>query len=68
MRNEEIKELTTKEIRDYIKDEKLNFSRMRLSHAVSPLDNPQKIRNTKKFVARLKTELRTRELKESKQK
>ncbi len=39
---------------------------MRLNHAVSPLDNPNKIGETKKDIARLKTELRARQIKENK--
>ena len=62
MKNNEIRELTTKEIQDIIQDQKDQLVKMKLAHAVSPLDNPGKIRNTKKTVARLKTELRKREL------
>lgn len=64
MRNEEIRELSTKEIRERIDEEKMNLTRLKLAHAVSPLDNPTKIKDSKKEVARLKTELRKRELKQ----
>lgn len=62
MRNNEIRELTTKEIRDIIQEQKDQLMKMKLAHAVSPLDNPSKMKNTKRTVARLKTELRKREL------
>ncbi len=62
MRNNEIRELTTKEIKDIIQERKYDLSKLKLAHAVSPLDNPGKLRNTKKTVARLKTELRKRAL------
>ncbi len=39
---------------------------MRLNHAVSPLDNTNKIGETKKDIARLKTELRAREINQKK--
>jgi large subunit ribosomal protein L29 len=39
---------------------------MRLNHAVSPLDNPNKIGETKRDIARLKTELKARKLNENK--
>ncbi|MCK4662887.1 MAG: 50S ribosomal protein L29 [Bacteroidales bacterium] len=60
MKNSEIKELTTKEIIEQIEDEKLILVRQRLNHAVSPLDNPNKIVETKRNVARLMTELKQR--------
>jgi large subunit ribosomal protein L29 len=36
--------------------------RMKLNHAITPLDNPQKIKQAKLTIARLLTELRYREL------
>lgn len=66
MKNEKIRELTTQEIQEYIAEEKLNLTKMRLTHSVSPLDNPMKLRNTKRLIARLNTELRNRQLNEVK--
>ncbi|MBI9065849.1 MAG: 50S ribosomal protein L29 [Salinivirgaceae bacterium] len=62
----EIKELTTQEIIERIDDFKNVLIRMRLNHAVSPLDNPNKIGSTKKDIARLKTELKVRQINENK--
>jgi large subunit ribosomal protein L29 len=62
MKTSEIKELTTKEIVERIDIEKENLVRLRLNHAVSPLDNPLKLKEAKKNIARLKTILRQREL------
>ena len=62
MKTSEIKELTTKEIVEKIQVEKENLVRLRLNHAVSPLDNPMKLKEARKNVARLKTVLRQREL------
>ena len=64
MRTSEIKELSTKEIAERIDTEENLLVRMRMNHAVSPLDNPMKIKETKAIIARLKTELRARQLKE----
>jgi large subunit ribosomal protein L29 len=36
--------------------------RMKLNHAITPLDNPQKIKQVKLTIARLLTELRNREI------
>ena len=65
MKTSEIKELTTKEIVERMQNEKENLVRLRLNHAVSPLENPLKLKETKKSIARLKTVLRQRELNEN---
>lgn len=65
MKSSEIKELTTKELEERIDTESSHLTRLKLNHAVSPLDNPLKIKQTRKNIARLKTELRKRELNES---
>ena len=65
MKTSEIKELTNNEIVERIQTEQENLVRLRLNHAVSPLDNPTKINNAKKNIARLKTVLRERELNET---
>ena len=62
MKRFDIKELTTKELEEKIVDEKSLLIRQKLNHAVSPLDNPHKIRKTKKEIARLLTELQIRKL------
>ena len=62
MKTSEIRELTTKEIVEKLQVEKENLVRLRLNHAVSPLDNPMKLKEARKNVARLKTILRQREL------
>jgi large subunit ribosomal protein L29 len=57
MKTSEIKELSTKELKERIDSENELLVRMKLNHAVSPLDNPIKIRDSRKNVARMKTEL-----------
>ena len=65
MKTSEIKELTNNEIVERIQIEQENLVRLRLNHAVSPLDNPTKIKTAKTTIARLKTVLRERELNET---
>lgn len=62
MKTSEIKELTDKEIVERLQTEQENLVRLRLNHSVSPLDNPMKIRESRRNVARLQTILRSREL------
>ena len=67
MKNSEVRELSLKELKERIESEKENLVRMKLNHAITPLDNPLKIRYSKKNIARLLSEQRSRELKESAQ-
>lgn len=62
MENKEIVGLTTKEIVEKIAVEKFNLNKMRMNHAVSPLENPQRLKELRRTIARLNTELRKREL------
>ena len=62
MKTSEIKELSTSDLLERIDTEKTMLVRMKLNHAITPLDNPQKVREVKLTIARLMTELRVREL------
>ena len=63
MKTSEIKELTSKEIKERLQTEQENLVRLKLNHSVSPLDNPMKIRESRRNIARMKTILSTREVK-----
>ncbi len=65
MKTSEIKELSTKDLIERIESEKDLLVRIRLNHAVSPLDNPMKIRFSKRNIARMKTELVKRQSSEN---
>jgi large subunit ribosomal protein L29 len=62
MKTSEIKELSTSDLLERIDTEKTMLVRMKLNHAITPLDNPQKVREVKLTIARLQTEMRVREL------
>jgi large subunit ribosomal protein L29 len=64
MEQEVIRELSTAELKERLEDESKQLVKLRLNHAVSPLENPNKIKAYRKTVARIKTELRKRELEE----
>lgn len=64
MKISEIRELSTSDLIERIDTERTMLTRMKLNHAITPLDNPQKIQEAKKTIARLLTELRQRELNE----
>jgi large subunit ribosomal protein L29 len=62
MKTSEIRELSTSDILERIDTERTMLVRMKLNHAITPLDNPQKVKEVKLTIARLLTEMRTREL------
>ena len=62
MKTKEIKELETKDLVERIDAEVAKYNQMKLNHAISPLENPSQIKATRRDIARLKTELRQREL------
>jgi len=64
MKTTEIRELSTPDLLERIDTEKTMLVRMKLNHAITPLDNPQKLKEAKLTVARLLTELRAREMKQ----
>ncbi|HEX2967809.1 MAG TPA: 50S ribosomal protein L29 [Bacteroidales bacterium] len=64
MKTSEIRELSTSDLIERIDTEKTMLVRMKLNHAITPLDNPQKIKQTKTTIARLLTELRKRKMNE----
>ena len=64
MKTKEIRELTDKELIERIDTESAHLQKLKLNHAISPLDNPNKISETRRNIARMKTELRQRELAE----
>ncbi len=63
MKSSEIKELTATELQERLESEESMMVRLKMNHAVSPLDNPNKIVETRKNIARLKTEMRVRQIK-----
>ncbi len=62
MKAKEVKELTTAELKERLDAQKAELTQMKLQHSISPLDNPLQIREVRKTIARLATELRQREL------
>ena len=58
-----IRELSTPELLERLEEERKQLTRLKLNHAVSPLENPNKIKIYRKTIARLETELRSRAIK-----
>jgi len=60
MKVSEIKELSEKEIIEKIDFEKDHLQKLKINHAITPLDNPMQIKDVRKDIARLQTILRQR--------
>ncbi len=61
MKQTQIAELSTTDLLEKVKTEKAALVKMKMNHAVSPMENPLKIRNSRRVIARMETELRRRE-------
>ncbi len=62
MKKEEIKELSTKDLQDRLVEMEKDYRQLKINHSISPIDNPSKITLDRRMIARVKTELRMREL------
>ena len=62
MKIAEIKNIETKELVEKIENAQAALDTMKLNHQVSPLENPSQIKAARRDIARMKTELRSREL------
>ena len=63
MKAKEVKELSLEDLKDKIVELTVKHEKLVLTNAVTKLENPLQIRSNRKDLARLKTELRGRELK-----
>ena len=62
MKIAEIRELSTVELKERVEAEVARYAQMRLNHAISPLQNPEEWKKLRRSIARMKSELRSREL------
>ncbi len=63
MKNNKFKEMSSPELEKELSELKTELFKLRFSLATNGLDNPMKIKEVRKNIARIKTELRQRELK-----
>lgn len=62
MKKEEIREMSTDDLRERLQQMEKDYLQLRINHSVTPLDNPAQITSDRRMIARVKTELRRREL------
>lgn len=63
MKQTEIIGLTDAELKERLAEEKGQLTKLQLNHSVSPIENPLKIRSTRRTIARLLTEIGSRKRK-----
>jgi large subunit ribosomal protein L29 len=62
MKIAEIKEMTTTDLVERVEVEVANYNQLLLNHSISPLESPALIKQLRRTIARMRTELRQREL------
>lgn len=62
MKNSEIKGLSLEELKSKLVGENDNLAKLKFAHAITPIENPMRIQDARKFVARLNTEIRAKEM------
>ncbi|MDZ7775468.1 MAG: 50S ribosomal protein L29 [Bacteroidales bacterium] len=64
MKQQVIRELSSDELHERLEEELKRFNKLKLNHAVSPLENPNQLKEARKDIARMKTEVRKRQFEE----
>lgn len=62
MKKAEYKEMDTKDLRARLETAEKEYLQTKVNHSISPLDNPAKITQDRRMIARMKTELRKENL------
>lgn len=57
-----LKDMSEVDLKARIQEDEMRLKKLGFAHAISPLENPMNIRDLRKDLARLKTELQKRKL------
>ena len=60
--NKSIKDLNLTDLKLKIREDQLRLKKLEFAHAISPLENPMNIRGLRRDIARLKTEVKKKEM------
>lgn len=66
MKNSELKVLNNDDLQQKAIAERVALQKLKFAHAISPIENPVRIRESKKMIARILTEIRAREIVDTK--
>jgi len=61
MKNSEIRGLSLEELKNKLAVEKENHAKLKFAHSITPIENPMKIRESRKLIARIQTEINVKE-------
>ena len=62
MKQTEINKLSKEDLQDKLAEFQKQIEELKMTHSISPLENPLQIRSSRRVIARLKTALRNYEL------
>jgi len=61
MKNSEIRGLSVEELQSKLTVEKDNYEKLKFAHSITPIENPMKIKESRRLVARIQTEIRAKQ-------
>ena len=64
MKQKEVKELSIEELNEKLVSFQKELSDLKMTHAISPIENPMQIKNLRRTIARINTELTVRSIQE----
>ena len=62
MKATELKELSVADLSELLVEQKTTLSKLKINHKIAELENPIQIKNYRRTIARIKTELTSRNL------
>ncbi|MEL6560077.1 MAG: 50S ribosomal protein L29 [Bacteroidota bacterium] len=62
MNNSELRSLNIDELKSKLVEERGNYQKLKFAHAITPVENPSKIRHSRRLIARIQTEIKAKEL------
>ena len=62
MKISEVRELDATALAEALENSEAKLKQLKLNHSIAPLENPSQIKAVRRDIARIKTELRQREL------
>ena len=66
MKKANLTQLSTNDLSEKLKEEQNSLGKMKFTHTISPAESPARITHARKNIARMLTELRKREIAETK--
>lgn len=61
MKNVEIKNLSAGDLQNKLTEVKEQYNKLKLAHKISPIENPIQVRDLRRTIARLNTELKAKQ-------